>query len=137
MRSCISNDLGDFLSREGAPLPRLKSTERQRPNCHTHQTQCRKSNRSRHAPHLSIHAFVQRDFDPRGRHMLPEPDRHRAIRHRWRIGEHSDFRRLGEMVSGISLSHPLHPQLYLFSRPFLDKIPEPAWIDDRQLTHLI
>jgi hypothetical protein len=136
MLSCMPKNLGDFLRCERTPFPRLKSTERHRPDGDSDQTQRGVPHRSRHATDLPIDTFVQRDCYPRGRHILPKPDRHRTIRHRWRIGEHPDLRRLGEMVSAISLSLPLHSQLYLFSGPVLDKIPEAAWLDHRQLTHL-
>lgn len=80
---------------------------RQAPNFGSDQPQRRKSHLRRHLPYLSVTTFYQGDFQPCGRNVFAEADRHSAWRKLGLEVQQSDFCGSGSL----SLDHHAVAQL--------------------------
>ena len=75
----------NFPKTQLPPTSTNQTPERDSPNRHTDQPQCRMPHRSRHAPHLSIPPLAQAQLNPKILHIFSKPHR-RIARRKFRLG---------------------------------------------------
>jgi hypothetical protein len=80
------------------PLAGAEIAERNRTDGNADQPQGRVTDGGRHTPHLAVAPLADGEAEPRGRHVLAEPDRHGSIRQRGRRGHHFDVGRASPAV---------------------------------------
>ena len=77
----------ELVGTELAPLSGSQIAERDRADRDANQPQGRMADGRRHAADLAIAPFADRQAQPRRRHVLAEPDRHRSIGQGRRLGK--------------------------------------------------